>query len=56
MVVDKHATSHFGFLKSTHPIDIIKWEKDEKHYLTFKLTGGVVNFRYISDKSPDYVI
>ena len=38
---------HINYLRSSNAMDIVKEEKNEKHYLTYKVIGGILDFRFI---------
>lgn len=47
LLIDKLNDGHINYIKSTHAIDVIKSQNNNKHYLTFKIVGGIINFRFI---------
>lgn len=56
VLADNFNNGHLAHLKSTHPMDVIKFEKGGNHYLTFKIIGGIINFRYVLEKNLNEAI
>ena len=47
---------HINYFRSSNAMDIIKSTKENKHYLTYKVIGGVLDFRYFTFISVDYLL
>lgn len=47
LLIDKHQEGHINYFKSSQPMDVIKYQQNNKHYLTFKVVGGILHFRFM---------
>jgi len=55
-MVNQDRTAHINYLKSTHAMDVFKTESNGKHYLTYKIIGGVLNFRFMFGNNPISIV
>jgi alpha-glucosidase (family GH31 glycosyl hydrolase) len=46
LLIDDNQEAHLAYLRSTHAMDVIISELDGRRYLTYKVVGGVVSFRF----------
>lgn len=44
--IDQNNDGHINYVKSSHAMDVIIDSQGSKEYLTFKIVGGIVNFRF----------
>jgi len=51
LLIDKNHEGHINYIKSTNAMDVIKSTQENKNYLTFKIVGGIINFRFILSSS-----
>jgi alpha-glucosidase (family GH31 glycosyl hydrolase) len=54
MLRERGALFHINYFRSSNALDIIKSTKDNKHYLTNKVIGGILDFRFfLGEQSPE---
>jgi alpha-glucosidase len=45
---------HINYLRSSNALDIIKSTKEGKHYITYKIIGGIFDFRFfLGEEDPE---
>ena len=45
---------HINYLRSSNAMDVIKSTSSDKHYVTYKVIGGVLDFRFfLGEQSPE---
>jgi len=48
---------HINYFRSSNAMDVIKSTKNNKHYLTFKVIGGIVDLRFfLGEESPELTL
>jgi alpha-glucosidase (family GH31 glycosyl hydrolase) len=48
---------HINYFRSSNAMDVIKSTKDNKHYITYKVIGGVLDFRFfLGEQSPETTV
>jgi alpha-glucosidase (family GH31 glycosyl hydrolase) len=46
LLIDDRNEGHINYLKSTNAMDVFKTKENGRDYLTFKIIGGILNFRF----------
>ena len=47
MMRERKDVFHVNYLRNSNAMDVIKSTSNSKHYITFKVIGGVLDFRFI---------
>lgn len=57
LLKERNNLFHINYLRSSNAMDVIKSNKDNKHYLTFKVIGGVFDFRFfLGEQNPETTV
>lgn len=57
LLKERNNLFHINYLRSSNAMDVIKSTKDNKHYITYKVIGGVLDFRFfIGELSPETTV
>ena len=54
MLRERNNLFHINYLRSSNAMDVIKSTSDDRHYLTFKVIGGIIDFRFfLGEQNPE---
>jgi alpha-glucosidase (family GH31 glycosyl hydrolase) len=54
MLREKNNLFHINYFRSSNAMDVVKSTRNSKHYLTYKVIGGVFDFRFfLGEQSPE---
>lgn len=48
---------HINYFRSSNALDVIKETKDKRHFLTYKVIGGIIDFRFfLNEQSAELTL
>jgi alpha-glucosidase (family GH31 glycosyl hydrolase) len=57
LLKERNNLFHINYFRNSNAMDYIKTTVDDKHYITFKVIGGVIDFRFfLGEQSPETTV